>query len=517
MDILTTCMSYSRTLPGRRNEKDGEIMADVPKIVFSEAAAYLKNCKKGLILGEWIGGGGFGDVYEVYGAEAPMVVKIMDTRQIVASDQTNALIKRQRREAKKRLEEEVAIMSLLKDCRYVMPLLDWSRIDPMEVSGIGLADSSVCVMLLFMPKLIPLTQHMGNNPWKEADVLQMMQDITSALCVCAEHQITHFDLKPDNIFVAQGPDRTYYVLGDFGVAQRESAPAKGNPRLRGYSPYRAPECFSEQMTPGRNADIYSLGVVAYQCLTQTYPYPQCAVGIDVNPPEISHISQALFDILKLMLQRNPTKRCDHPKILAERLKEVCVHGGYRTKPQQCAPQVRKLLMKDDLDAAIQVAAEGMRNQEDSCVRLMAVAVSRQEPQNWHRFRSAKTILAEQCLNEDAASIFLRGYLSGRMGEWKEFAHDMELSAKAGYIPACYLYGRTLLYGDRKECPMDPERGMRYLIQAAEADYFPANRLVQREMDLYPYLKMSEKLRKRLMTEEYCSDDPRERESLYEWL
>ena len=485
-------------------------MADEPKISFSEASAYLKSCKEGVTLGDWLGGGGFGDVYELQGTDTPMVVKIMDTRQIVPSEQPNALIKAQRRAAKKRLEEEVAIMSQLGNCRHVMPLLHWGRVDPTE-------DSSACVMLLFLPKQIPLARYREDRSLTEADVMQMLQDINAALTACAEHEIMHCDLKPDNIFVAQGSDRVYYVLGDFGVAQRMGENAKATPQLRGYSPYRAPECFSEQAKPGINSDLYSLGVVAYECLTRKYPYPQYAVGSNMNPPVIPHISQSLFDVLTLMLQRNPAKRIDHPKHLAEQLREVGNQGGGPAGGKEYAPQVRKLLQNKDLDAAILAAKEGIRNQEESCTRLMAVAISRQESRGSGRFYSAMALLADQCMNEDMASIFLRGYFYGMVRDWERFAHDMKLAAEAGYVPACYLYGRALLYGDREECPKDPDQGMRYLIKAAEADYFPANRLVQREMDQYPHLQISGKLRARLMAEEYCSDDPREREALYHWL
>lgn len=492
-------------------------MADKPKISAEKAMAYLKYCRPDLTLGRWIGGGGFGDVYTVYGAEEDMVVKILDTRQIVAAKQINAMIKDQRRTAKRKLEEEVKIMSELRDCRYVMPLWDSRRIAPTEGSPIGAVDSSAFVMLLFMPKLIPLTEYMGDKPMCEETVLQMLWDINSALSACADHQITHFDLKPDNIFVCQGEDRLYYVLGDFGVAQREDGSANGNHRIKGYSPYRAPECFSETMTLSRNVDIYSLGVVAYQCLTQTYPYPQNAAGTNLQPPVISNISQVFFDVLELMLQRDPAKRCPHPKLLAERLKEVSSHSASQAERQEYAPQVRQLILENDLDAAIQLAAAGKRNQEASCVRLLAVAVSKQNSMGPNRLQSAKAIIAEQCLEEDMASIFLRGFFSGQMGDWSGFDHDLKLAAEAGFIPACYLYGRTLLYGDRAECPADPEQGMRYLIQAAEADYFPANRLVQREMELYPQMRISPELRGRLTRERYRADDPQEREALYHWL
>ncbi len=489
-------------------------MADKPKIGPEVASVYLEKCKPELTLGKWLGGGGFGDVYELRGGPIPMVVKLMDTRQIVPGE-PSAMIKEQRKAAKRNLAEEVKVMELLKDCPNIMPLLD-SCDAALEETG-RIRDNSICVKLLFMPKLVPLNQYIGSRVMDEAEVLELLRDVTTALVACADRQITHFDLKPDNIFVALDGERPRYVLGDFGICQRKDAPQKLHQKLRGYTPYRAPECISGAEDLGVNVDIYSLGVVVYECLERKLPYPADACGRDLRIPVISHISQDLFDVLTLMLQRDPGKRCDHPRNLAVMLELVSHAGARRASRKEYAPEVRRLILENDLEAAIQAAREGIKNREISCRRLMAITAFKRASNRQKGCDQAMAILAELCLDEDMASIFLRGYFSGMAGEWTEYVRDLRTAAEAGFAPSCYLYGRDLLYGDRKACPKNMEMGMRYLVKAAEVDYFPALRLVQREHDLFPQIPLSRTLQKRLNEEIFSKTDPRERAALYEWL
>lgn len=485
-------------------------MSDKPKIGPELATVYLEKCRPELMLGKWLGGGGFGDVYELRGGPVPMVVKIMDTRQIVPGE-TNAMIKRQRKEARKNLDEEVKVMEQLKHCPNIMPLMDSCDVPPEETGNDR--DKSICVKLLFMPQLVPLNKYIGTGSMDEPEVLGLLRDITAALVACADQQIIHCDLKPDNIFVALDSGSPRYLLGDFGICRRKDAA----PQKLSYTPYRAPECISGAETVDVNMDIYSLGVVAYECLEGKRPYPDTAGGLDRQIPVIGHISQDLFDALTLMLQRDPGKRCAHPRNLAEQLELVSRSGVGGASRKEFAPEVRQLILENDLDAAIQAARKGIKNQEISCQRLMSIAAFKRASDRQKGCDKARAIIAELCLEEDMASIFLRGYFAGLAGEWAEYVRDLRIAAEAGFVPGCYLHGRDLLYGDRKDCPQDMELGMQYLVKAAEADYYPALRLLQREYDRFPKIPLSQKLQKRLEEEVFSKTSHQERTALYEWL
>jgi serine/threonine-protein kinase len=87
----------------------------------------------------------------------------------------------------------------------------------------------------------------------------------------AAHQagVVHRDVKPGNLLVK--PDGTL-VLTDFGIARAAGAAqltAAGS--VLGTASYISPEqAMGEQATP--LSDIYSLGVVAYQCLSGYRPF-----------------------------------------------------------------------------------------------------------------------------------------------------------------------------------------------------------------------------------------------------
>ncbi len=87
----------------------------------------------------------------------------------------------------------------------------------------------------------------------------------------AAHQagVVHRDVKPGNLLVR--PDGTL-VLTDFGIARAAGAASLTAPNsVLGTASYISPEqAMGEQATP--LSDIYSLGVVAYQCLSGYRPF-----------------------------------------------------------------------------------------------------------------------------------------------------------------------------------------------------------------------------------------------------
>ncbi|MEP7119532.1 MAG: serine/threonine-protein kinase [Byssovorax sp.] len=122
--------------------------------------------------------------------------------------------------------------------------------------------------------------------------------------VAAAHAagIIHRDIKPANLFIARNPDRstTLKVL-DFGVAKVTSSdpatatPQEGSTTQTGHvlgSPlYMSPEQLQGSARVDARADIWALGVVLYELLTNTAPFAHgalveifAAVMRDAAPP-----------------------------------------------------------------------------------------------------------------------------------------------------------------------------------------------------------------------------------------
>ncbi len=98
-------------------------------------------------------------------------------------------------------------------------------------------------------------------------VLNILIQICSGLAYAHDRGIVHRDIKPANIFV-QAEDRIKIL--DFGLA---CAPGTEDMSLAGTVKYAPPEQIEGDPVDGR-ADIYSLGIMAYEMITGQRPYPE---------------------------------------------------------------------------------------------------------------------------------------------------------------------------------------------------------------------------------------------------
>lgn len=103
----------------------------------------------------------------------------------------------------------------------------------------------------------------------EEDTVYIFRQIVSALLYCHRLLICHRDLKPENILLNQN-DLTVKLI-DFGMAAlqpegRQLSTPCGSPH------YAAPEVVSSRPYDGKQADVWSCGVILYVMLTGTTPY-----------------------------------------------------------------------------------------------------------------------------------------------------------------------------------------------------------------------------------------------------
>ncbi len=117
-----------------------------------------------------------------------------------------------------------------------------------------------------------------------SDAAQILSQVARALTRAHEKGIVHRDLKPDNIFIVhEGADEVAKVL-DFGIAKKLGALSSSSGvkthtgALLGTPYYMSPEQALGQTDIDHRTDIWSLGIIAFECLTGIRPFEKDTLG-----------------------------------------------------------------------------------------------------------------------------------------------------------------------------------------------------------------------------------------------
>lgn len=111
-----------------------------------------------------------------------------------------------------------------------------------------------------------------DGPLPEAKAAEYLIQIASATRFCHGLGIVHRDLKFENVLMKK--DGTL-VITDFGLGNISNSPDKTfftSKTLCGSPHYIAPEVTEGGKYDGRNADIWSLGVLFFAMLTYEFPF-----------------------------------------------------------------------------------------------------------------------------------------------------------------------------------------------------------------------------------------------------
>ena len=101
--------------------------------------------------------------------------------------------------------------------------------------------------------------------------------------------IIHRDLKPENVFLARDGEERVVKLLDFGIAKWTlSSPLDEAGGLFGTPEYMSPEQARGALDADYRSDLWSLAVIAYQCLTGQLPFsgetvPELLAHVTVGP------------------------------------------------------------------------------------------------------------------------------------------------------------------------------------------------------------------------------------------
>jgi hypothetical protein len=134
------------------------------------------------------------------------------------------------------------------------------------------------------------------------EAISILKQAAAGLDHAHARGVVHRDIKPDNFIL----DKSIVRLGDFGIAQigRKDPVSKDSSALGGTVIYSAPEQFTEGGVIDRRADVYSLGIVAYEMFTSRTPFT------GYKPAStISHrVPTAADAVLERAFHENPEER-----------------------------------------------------------------------------------------------------------------------------------------------------------------------------------------------------------------
>ncbi|MBP5588807.1 MAG: serine/threonine protein kinase [Treponema sp.] len=153
--------------------------------------------------------------------------------------------------------------------------------------------------------------------------LLILQDACYALKFAHSKGIVHRDIKPGNILISR---RAEVKLADFGIAsdENESDDKTKVGVTLGTPAYMPPEQFENSSAVDNRADIYALGVMLYEMVTGTKPYPS-----EMSQENIARIKRGRFLNPKKIDKTIPDVVC---KLIKKMMKPKAKHRFQSVNP-----------------------------------------------------------------------------------------------------------------------------------------------------------------------------------------
>jgi serine/threonine-protein kinase len=126
-----------------------------------------------------------------------------------------------------------------------------------------------------------LAARLERGPLAVVETQSVVDQVAHALHAAHELGIVHRDIKPGNVFIGRQDGRLVCKLLDFGIAKRHTANLRAETStgsLLGTPYYMSPEQLLSAKHVDARADLWSLSVLAYECLTGALPFPGDTVG-----------------------------------------------------------------------------------------------------------------------------------------------------------------------------------------------------------------------------------------------
>jgi serine/threonine protein kinase len=203
---------------------------------------------------EWIGAGGMGTVYKARQLTLDRIVALKILPQRLASDPI----------LQERFEREARLLARLHHPNIV------------TIFEAGTAGPLSYILMEYVPGE-NLRQAARQGRFTPEEAIALTRDLCEPLQFAHAQGVLHRDIKPENILLTPGGG---IKVADFGIATllgetfTESSQLTQQNAALGSPRYMAPEQFHSANDTDPRADVYALGVVLYELLTNQLPTGQ---------------------------------------------------------------------------------------------------------------------------------------------------------------------------------------------------------------------------------------------------
>jgi serine/threonine-protein kinase len=271
-------------------------------------------------LEERLSGGGMGAIWraEHLTLQAPVAVKLID-RDAVHDEQTVARFLREAKAA-------AALRS-----PHVVQILDYGMDDGVPFIVMELLEGETLAQRLKRVRRLTAT-----------DTARFVSHVGRAVGRAHEAGIVHRDLKPENVFIVHNEDEDIAKVLDFGVAKVEhgvlslEGERTQTGSILGTPYYMSPEQAQGNKAVDHRSDLWSLGVIAFECLTGKRPFYSDGLGdlvlqICVRelpvPSEVAAVPIGFDAWFAKAVARDPDARFQSAREMSDALREaLCIEA-----------------------------------------------------------------------------------------------------------------------------------------------------------------------------------------------
>jgi MAP/microtubule affinity-regulating kinase len=269
---------------------DDKFIRDTPRVSLHLGKSSSYEVLDNFVMGNEIGKGAYATVRSAQNKDnnSKVAIKIYDKFKLLTPSR------------KKNAEREIKILTKLNHPNIIKL---YKTVENKKSLNLVLEYVSGCSLMSYLKK-----RH--NKKLDEPEARRIFKQIIQGLDHCHNLNITHRDIKLDNILI----DSHHCVkIIDFGFSTCFSNDKKVR-LFCGTPSYMSPEIVTKQESHGPPSDIWAAGVVLYVLLTGTFPfkathskelYSKIQRGVFFTP---SGLSQEATSLINAMLNIDPLKR-----------------------------------------------------------------------------------------------------------------------------------------------------------------------------------------------------------------